>query len=85
MKLTTHPVTLNLWPALEDLCGPKRLQRLSVHVLENWPEGCQTPAGEKSGGILRDCGARDYPDRQRHTGDLRGQAPILWTATALMR
>ena len=26
-----------------------------------------------------------YLDRERKTGDLHGQAPILWTATALMR
>jgi rhamnogalacturonyl hydrolase YesR len=26
-----------------------------------------------------------YFDRQRRTGDLHGQAPILWTATALLR
>lgn len=26
-----------------------------------------------------------YLDRQRHTGDLHGQAPVLWSATALMR
>ncbi|MEZ5426848.1 MAG: glycoside hydrolase family 88 protein [Pyrinomonadaceae bacterium] len=26
-----------------------------------------------------------YNDRQRKTGDLHGQAPILWTATALLR
>jgi unsaturated rhamnogalacturonyl hydrolase len=26
-----------------------------------------------------------YLDRPRHTGDLHGQAPILWSATALMR
>ena len=26
-----------------------------------------------------------YLDRPRNTGDLHGQAPILWTATALLR
>ena len=26
-----------------------------------------------------------YRDRQRRTGDLHGQAPILWTAAALLR
>ena len=26
-----------------------------------------------------------YLDRPRHVGDLHGQAPILWSATALMR
>ena len=26
-----------------------------------------------------------YLARQRHTGDLHGQSPVLWTATALMR
>jgi rhamnogalacturonyl hydrolase YesR len=26
-----------------------------------------------------------YLDRERKTGDLHGQSPILWTATALMR
>ena len=26
-----------------------------------------------------------YLDRKRKTGDLHGQAPVLWTATALMR
>ena len=29
--------------------------------------------------------ARHYLDRQRNTGDLHGQAPLLWTAAALMR
>jgi rhamnogalacturonyl hydrolase YesR len=29
--------------------------------------------------------ARYYLDRQRNTGDLHGQAPLLWTAAALMR
>jgi hypothetical protein len=28
---------------------------------------------------------RFYLGRTRRTGDLHGQAPILWTATALMR
>jgi unsaturated rhamnogalacturonyl hydrolase len=26
-----------------------------------------------------------YLDRQRRTGDLHGQAPIMWTAAALLR
>ena len=26
-----------------------------------------------------------YLDRPRHTGDLHGQSPILWSASALMR
>jgi rhamnogalacturonyl hydrolase YesR len=26
-----------------------------------------------------------YLDRPRNTGDLHGQAPVLWTATALLR
>jgi hypothetical protein len=26
-----------------------------------------------------------YLDRQRKNGDLHGEAPILWTASALMR
>jgi unsaturated rhamnogalacturonyl hydrolase len=26
-----------------------------------------------------------YLDRQRITGDMHGQAPILWSATALLR
>jgi rhamnogalacturonyl hydrolase YesR len=26
-----------------------------------------------------------YLDRQRHTGNLHGQAPVLWCATALLR
>ena len=26
-----------------------------------------------------------YLDRQRKTGDLHGQAPVLWSASALMR
>jgi hypothetical protein len=26
-----------------------------------------------------------YLDRQRKTGDLHGQAPLLWTASALLR
>jgi hypothetical protein len=26
-----------------------------------------------------------YLDRPRNTGDLHGQAPVLWTASALLR
>jgi len=36
-------------------------------------------------GADRDVQLKYYLDRPRRTGDLHGQSPILWTATALMR
>lgn len=36
-------------------------------------------------GADRDSRFKHYLGRQRRTGDLHGQAPVLWTASALMR
>jgi rhamnogalacturonyl hydrolase YesR len=36
-------------------------------------------------GTDRDTQLKYYLDRTRRTGDLHGQAPLLWTATALLR